>query len=228
MVVREAFISRKVAAGSVFSNILEDAGWRVWGKPLIRLQPLPIAAFPEVDWVFFTSRNGVAYFFSGLAEAGLSVPDAKMAALGPAAANLLVAYGYHPAFVGTGEPLSAAAVLLRHACGARILLPGARQRAGKLPQIVSRGATAILLDVYDNKPVDDPILIRSQVLVFTSPMNAEAYFARHGLLLGQRVVAIGSTTAEALLQMGVEGCRMASRPDEAGLAEAVLRVGSGI
>jgi uroporphyrinogen-III synthase len=224
--VREAFISRMVDAGSVFSGILEDAGWRVEGKPLIRLYPLPISASPEVDWVFFTSRNGVAYFFSGLAEAGLSVPDAKMAALGPAAANQLIAYGYYPTVVGTGEPLSAAEQLLRYASGARILLPGARRRAGKLPRMIARGATVMLLDVYDNKPVEDPVLIRSQVLVFTSPMNAGSYFSRHSLLAGQQVVAIGPTTAEALLQMGVE-CRMASRPDEAGLAEAVLRVESG-
>lgn len=224
MNIREAFISRKVAPGSVFSKILEAAGWRVWGRPLIRLYPLPIEAFPEVDWIFFTSRNGVAYFFSGLAEAGLPVPDARMGAMGPAAADLLATYGYHPAFVGSGEPLSVATAFMAKAGGARILLPGARHRAGKLPQILSRASTAILLAVYGNEPVPEPPLVRSEALVFTSPMNAEAYFSRHSLLAGQRVAAIGPTTAEALLQLGVEGFRMAARPDESGLAAAVLRV----
>lgn len=223
----EAFISRAVSQHSVFSNILSRNGWRVCGCSLIRLYPLTFEVLPSADWIFFTSRHGVAYFFSGLAEAGLSVPDAKMAALGPAAADALGAYSIVPAFVGAGAPIAAAAGFLELAAGARILLPGARHRAGALPHIVSKGATVMLLDVYDNEPVEYPDPVQSEVMVFTSPMNVRAYFAHHQLLPGQRAVAIGPTTAEALLQLGIEGYRMASRPDEAGLAEAVLRIGWG-
>jgi uroporphyrinogen-III synthase len=60
-----------------------------------------------------------------------------------------------------------------------------------------------------------------EVLVFTSPMNGEAYFGLHALLAGQRVVAIGPTTAEALKQFDPA---VATSPTEEALARAVLHV----
>jgi len=55
--------------------------------------------------------------------------------------------------------------------------------------------------------------------VFTSPLNAQAYFARYALLEGQKVVAIGRTTAQAIADLGISNVITAPTPTEEVLAE---------
>ena len=78
--------------------------------------------------------------------------------------------------------------------------------------------------IYDNRPLAAPPYSDAEVLVFTSPMNAQAYFSKHILAEKQRVVAIGQTTAGALRELGIATVEVAASPDERGLAEAVLRL----
>ena len=63
-----------------------------------------------------------------------------------------------------------------------------------------------------------------RILVFTSPLHAEAYFYHHDLLPGQRIVAIGNTTADALRQLGFYECKTAKAPNEQALANAVFEL----
>lgn len=52
----------------------------------------------QVDWLVFTSRNGVEAFFSNLFRSGLDVRalhQAKIAAIGPSTANALMQHGIH-------------------------------------------------------------------------------------------------------------------------------------
>lgn len=82
----------------------------------------------------------------------------------------------------------------------------------------------IHFEIYDNQPIAEPPFSAADVLVFTSPMNAEAYFSKNILEKKQRVVAIGETTAGALRELGVAEIEIAAEPTEKGLAEAVLRL----
>lgn len=80
-------------------------------------------------------------------------------------------------------------------------------------------------EIYDNQPVPNPLQRSENVLAFTSPMNADAYFSHHALLPGQRVAAIGGTTDRMLQQLGIAESAIAAEPTERGLAEAVLTLG---
>ena len=82
----------------------------------------------------------------------------------------------------------------------------------------------IHFEIYNNQPIAEPPFSAADVLVFTSPMNAQAYFSKHILRKKQRVVAIGETTAGALRELGVSEIEIAAEPTERGLAEAVLRL----
>jgi uroporphyrinogen-III synthase len=82
-------------------------------------------------------------------------------------------------------------------------------------------------EIYNNQPIENPAQRTEDILAFTSPMNADAYFSRHTLLPGQRVVAIGGTTDRMLQYMGVAEVTIAAEPTELGLAEAVLTLGGG-
>lgn len=224
---KKAFISRDLDDSSEFAHRLKSAGWAVQGCSLVTLRPLPITEIPDADWLFFASGNAVRFFFAGLkspspyfsieAEARVS-----WAALGPATARELMKHTGRVDFTGTGDPATTAALFRPLAAGRSVLFPAARHSRQSVPKALGDAIEALHLAVYDNAPVSDPPPIDADVLVFTSPMNAEAYFARHPLQPHQRVIAIGKTTADALMALGIPGVRLAADPSESALAEAVL------
>ena len=105
-----------------------------------------------------------------------------------------------------------------------LLFPAARHSRQSVLALLSERFRCTHFEVYNNLLVVDPPYSDAEVLVFTSPMNAQAYFSKHILAEKQRVVAIGQTTAGALRELGIATVEVAASPDERGLAEAVLRL----
>jgi uroporphyrinogen-III synthase len=263
-----AFITRALSGASEFKKRLADAGWHAEGQSLVELSPSPFSEIPAADWVFFSSKNAVRFFFQPLKSGGgFELPPdlemAKWAALGPATAKALAEFVEQVDFVGTGEPKSTAAAFRRvnptpdpsperrgdvegsvedtmeviaadstsplpsgegAGVGLRILFPAARHSRQSVMSFLASDFQCVHFPIYDNRPVAEPPRSEADVLVFTSPMNAQAYFSKNKLGEKQRVVAIGETTAEALRELGISKIEIADEPSERGLAEAVLRL----
>ncbi len=64
----------------------------------------------------------------------------------------------------------------------------------------------------------------ADILVFTSPSNARAYFGKYKLQPDQTVIAIGSTTKLALGEFGVKEVHLSLSFDETGLLETIQKV----
>lgn len=216
---RTAFITRDLQPNSLFRQQLEKAGWKASGQSLIRFKAVPFERVPETDWVFFYSKRAVMYFFEQLPAA--FDERAQVAAIGPGTADHLRQYGVEPLFVGNGDPEEAARTFAREAKGQRVLFPQARRSRQSVQKALGQRIRAQTLVVYDNEPLPEVPLSRAQVLVFTSPLNAETYFSQHPLLAGQQAVAIGQPTAEALRTLDVAP-KIAAAPDEEALAQAVM------
>jgi len=219
------FISRDLAPDSDFQRLLIERGWPVSGQSLVVLTALPFETIPPADWIFFTSQQAVRFFFRQLQEQGIAQPAAKWAVLGTVTAKVLAEYVGSVDFVGTGEPESTAAGFRTVAQRGSILFPSARHATHTLRTLLSPDFPCLHFEIYDNQPVLNPPFRVDDVLVFTSPLNAAAYFAKHRLQEMQRVVAIGGTTAAALSGWGISEIIVATEPTEAGLAEAVLKTG---
>ena len=193
------------------------------GRSLVHFEGVSFQQVPLADWIFFYSSRGVQYFFEGLAQAGLSLPaGVRLAALGQGTARALARYGQRAAFSGAGDPGPTARAFARQAAGQQVLFPRARRSRRSVQQALGDAIRAIDLVVYDNRPAADIPAGPFDVLVFTSPLNAEAYFAQHSLSPGQRIVAIGATTAAALEALGAGKVIVAEAPTEAALAEAAM------
>jgi uroporphyrinogen-III synthase len=229
-----AFITRALSDDSEFKKRLAHADWQVEGKSLVTLSPLPFSEIPAADWVFFSSKNAVRFFFQQLES---NVPgdfkspgewsggNVKWAALGPATARALAEYVGQVDFVGTGEPKGTAAAFQGVASApAVILFPAARHSRQSVMSFLAPDFQCVHFPIYDNRPVAEPPHSDADVLVFTSPMNAQAYFSKNILGKKQRVAAIGATTAEALQELGISKIEIATEPTEQALAEAVLRL----
>jgi hydroxymethylbilane synthase len=77
--------------------------------------------------------------------------------------------------------------------------------------------------IYETILEDNVMQSFSDVLVFTSPSNVEAYFEENLLEPGQQVVSIGKSTGQKFDEMGVKYILPAS-PDEIGLAEVLFGI----
>ncbi len=219
-----AFISRALSADSAFRRLLVARDWQVTGCSLVELSPLPFHTLPVTDWIFFSSQHAVRFFFQQIEQAGIELLAIQWAALGEATAKVLEGYIGAVDFSGSGDPAAAAAAFREVATGSSVLFPGARHSQQSVQRLLKAAVQGIHLEVYDNRPVAHPAQRNETVLVFTSPLNAEAYFAHYRLQTGQQVVAIGATTAATLRSIGLPSISTASAPTEAALAAAVLEI----
>jgi len=215
------FISRELTADSVFLQRLQSAGFEVVGVSLVQFQAILFLHLPQADWVFFYSKQAVHFFFENLQ----SLPfewKGKIAAMGEGTAKAVVNKGYLVNFVGNGEPKATAALFLESAAKQKVLFPRASNSRQSIQKLLENQLEAFNLIVYENQPRTDFELPDCDWLVFTSPMNAQAYFQKYPAKAEQKVLAIGTTTAETLKLLGVPEVIIAKEASELTLAQAIL------
>lgn len=215
------FISRTLPQDSIFRKLLTINGIRIHDQTLIKFEPVPIAQLPEASWLFFYSKTGVHFFFRQIPSH--KVEHYSMAALGPGTAAALSRYA-HVHFVGDGDPIQTAVKFLELARGQKVAFIRAADSQQSIRKLLDGKITPIDLVAYKNTPLTDVDIPTSEVLVFTSPLNARAYFAKNKKYGFQKVIAIGNTTAGALKELGVEDVLIADTPTEESLAKKVLEL----
>ena len=215
-----AFISRPLSFDSDFQNLLQRAGWEVQGASLVQLTPLSVSKIPAAEWWFFSSQNAARFFLSGR-----NIPPLlRIGALGVATAEAIERQiGRLPDFTGNGDPEDTAKAFYTVAKKQRVIFPGAANSLQSVQQRLEGLVEGIHVNVYDNIPSPNPPdMTDAHALVFTSPLNAKAYFKKYALSPGQKVVAIGASTASALNNLGVEKVQIAAEPNEKALAALLL------
>lgn len=196
---RSVFISSNGNADSPFIKLLTAKGFNVQAKSLLNIQPVKINSVPSADWLFFTSKNGVQNFFSQVKNINY-----KIAAVGEETATCIKSLGYAVDFTGYGDNREIAATFLRHAAGSSVLFPQAETSADKLFNLIGREKTVIKLVVYKNEIISEFEINAPDILVFTSPMNVDAYLHKYEITEGIHIIAIGNTTKEYLHSKGIQ------------------------
>lgn len=217
------FISRQLAENSVFLKTLQQAGIAVIGQSLVEIASLPVGPLPETDWIFFYSSNGVNSFFEQISLQKRPIPAVKWGALGAGTAKTLSAHvPVH--FIGTGVPATTAEAFEKCAKNQRVLFLGAEKSVNSVGLALKDAIVGMNLAVYSNFPLALVPQFNSAVLVFTSPLNAKTYFNLHPLLGHQQVVAIGQSTENQLLALGISRLITVAEPSEPALAAAALQI----
>ncbi len=219
--MEKIFISRDLGEDSIFHKSLTINGFKVHAASLVTFAPAPVPEIPPTDWVFFYSKNAVAFFISNVGHAALA--QVKIAAIGAGTAKILVDTGHPPQFIGDGDPARTAADFLKVAQGSRVLFPRARDSRQSIQRLLADQLVVLDMVVYENVAKQDFDLPECQVLVFTSPLNAKSYFSKYKWK-GEKVVAIGNTTATELRKLEITNAATAEEPSERALAELVLRL----
>jgi hydroxymethylbilane synthase len=220
---QSVFISRELAEQSYFARAMQALNITVDARSFIRTVPiitvLDSFILRNADWVFFNSRNAVAYFFA----LNPQLPKkTKFAVMGSGSEEALRQQGFVASFVGDDiDTAHVAAHFAPLANGSTVVFPCAQNSMRSIQQGLTADTKIIDLPVYETVPADDLLATQAQVLVFTSPSNAEAYYTANLPEPGQQVIAIGKSTGKKLAEFGVPYILPYS-PDEVGLAEAVF------
>lgn len=219
------FITRQLPESSYLRKALEKHGINIEDRSLIKTFPiikkLDPFIFKQVDWIFFSSKNAIEYFFGLQPEFRKKT---KFAVLGRASEEMLRRHGYKPDFNGEGEGIDTAEIaeeFAKVANGQTILFPGAKDSLRTIQRALNADSRVIDLPIYETVMEEQVERTSANVLIFTSPSNVEAYFIHNLLEPGQQVICIGKSTGKKFDEMGVR-YTLPYSPDEIGLSEAIF------
>ncbi|MFQ5767060.1 MAG: uroporphyrinogen-III synthase, partial [Acidobacteriota bacterium] len=156
---RTIVITRPDEEGTGLGARLSQAGAQVINCPTIGIEPLSdtdyldraLLSLKEYQWVILTSANGARIFFRRLKQLNLdarALASARVAAIGPATAAVILASGIRPDCIPeeyraeglvkalADLNLAGARVLLPRASVARDLLPAALKQQGAVVDVV--------------------------------------------------------------------------------------------
>lgn len=212
------FISRNLAADSPILA-LKDQGWQVFCQSLLEFEPLVHPKPQEpFDWVFFSSPKGVTFY----PETTLAAKH-KYACLGPGTGRAFEKRWHQsPDWIGNGEPDETAKKFGKIALGQVVLFPRARQSRRSIQQRLQDHLLGVDWIIYDNRKAKNFSIPKTDLLVFTSPLNADAYYTRYPDRQNLPTIAIGATTARFLTHAGIAKIIIAESTDEHSLYLATL------
>lgn len=178
----------------------------------------------SVDWMIFTSRNGVTSFFESLYSSGLdtrAIGNAKIAAVGNATAKMLKDYGICADFIPVQhDGASLAEAIKEKVCATdQVWYLKAENARDYLSELLEQFCHIGAINVYENMTVPFDTKIKQQeyrqydALLFTCASSA-------GRLLGgmktddlkelPECISIGPQCTKALKELGVKHIRQAS------------------
>lgn len=214
-------ITRNLAEDSPFKQRMAASDLQITGISLIAFLPTLSEPLPEVDWLFFYSKNGVKFFFE---QKRIALPSTvKIAAMGASTAKTLAWYGHTTDFVGKGKPTHIANAFQQVATGQKVAFLRAKHSKKSVQEIVKDHLQVVDRVVYENRPIHPCCLPFFDILIFTSPLNVKTYFRDNSYQSFQVIFSIGPTTTQALKQVGIENIITASASSEAALVESVLQ-----
>lgn len=248
-------VTRSRSQASELVRQIEDLGGEPYEFPVIDFEmpsAEPLAAaekalerLPEYDWAFFTSVNGVEFFFSHLERMGKDIRalhHARIAAVGPATKEALRRYGIAaeelPGRYQAEGLLEAFGTSLRP--GQKVLLPRGDLARSWLPAALrDRGLDVTEAVMYATVPVGDEDeelakLLREgkiHAVTFTSSStvtNLLGALRRMGFedpasaLQGAAIACIGPVTAKTAEEAGLRVEILAEEATIASLVAALL------
>lgn len=214
------FITRNPKKYDYFQKALIANGFLVQARSLIEIKQIAIRKLPKTDWVFFSSKNAVKHFF----EQQPQLEQVKFAAVGKSTSEELRKFGKKAEFIGYSTDTRLTGKQFASVVGSKtVLFPQAKGSMKTIQQQFKAGQVIDMV-VYETikNSIDD--LELSEIVVFTSPSNVEAYFEKYKISPTQKTVAMGDATANALRKMGVRANAMPPAFDDLGLVQAVMSV----
>ena len=180
--------------------------------------------FPaNADWLFFSSKNGVKYFFNAY-QNDFRKSTIKLAAINQGTANAIHELGFNTEFIGKGNDLYKITEQFDAIAKGKIVFPQASKSLQSIQNNLKLNKNNESLVVYENYPKQNIIERKESILVFTSPMSAEAYFSKYQIHDFQSVISIGNTTTKKIKTFNFKNVKTAFEPSYSALLDEIFSV----
>ena len=214
------FISRKEKEAEYFTRVLKANGCTIHAESLTSFKKIIFNGIPDCEWIFFSSRNCVKYFFDQQPEIPSHV---KIGSIGGSTAEALQNRGVRADFTGTGpDTVEIGKQFVKIAGNKKVLFPQSTASYRTVQKQFSSQSQVIDMVVYDTIENDHANIPDADVVVLTSPSNAILYFRKKKILPDQAFIPIGNATAEILKKNGITSMVMPWNTNEIALADAVM------
>ncbi len=213
--MKNVFISRVLQPSSPIKDVIGNN--QIVAISLIQFSALDFDV-PQADWVFFYSRNGVKYFFE---NGNYELYPFLWACMSKGTADELSHYVTDISFIGNGNP-EEVANSYKNIIGTKEVTCFIRAE-NSLDSIHKRldRPNDYSIPVYKNSPIQDIPKQKFDILIFTSPMSADAWF-QNTRYNNEDIIAIGPTTADHLLNTyGIKNVTIAESPSEKAIANCL-------
>jgi len=212
------YISSDIAPGSPLLQLKKDFLFEA--ESLISFKAIPFVWQGEGSCLFFYSKNGVKYFFE---QAPKIDPEIKLAAMGRGTAKLIEAQGYQCAFTGNGNVKKIAEDFYTFAKDDTTIFVKAKQSLSSIQKLLKNKIKEGSLVVYNNLPKETISEKDHDLLIFTSPLNVQSYCEKFAIKAHQKLIAIGSRTAKALVVYTDKKIALPAESTEHGILELILK-----
>ena len=189
----------------------------------------------EYDWIIFTSKNGVEYFFDALKkyDSHHNYKSVKFAVIGKSTAKILQRFGYFTSYINTGNTSKRFASDLRNIIkkGEKVLFSLGNLANDFLPEQVAVFADIERINVYQTvlpKNIDQNVsnIVKENkydLVLFTSPSGFENFIGLFPETTPENLKAacIGETIKQALTDKGFNPVVTALSPDAEALTIAI-------
>ncbi|MCA0431222.1 MAG: uroporphyrinogen-III synthase [Bacteroidetes bacterium] len=207
--MKSVFISRKLSANSPIYILSTELNFNLFDLPLIDTVKIPFSYTPQTNWIFFSSKNAINYFF----EQNPNIPyKVKYGVVGQSSANELLNYSTTVDFIGRGNDIVKIAKDFREILGNEsVLFPQAMDSLQSIQKQIAFTNTTHNLYTYKTIIKSNFEVPYTDILIFTSPSNAKTYFTKYKIDDRQTIIAMGASTKYALSEYGVRNVLV---PDE--------------
>lgn len=211
---KKIFVSRSLSQDSPIRKVA--SGGSIVDHSLIEFSAFPFEA-PETDWVFFYSRNGVRFFFD---QSNYELYPYMWACMSAGTADELSKYVMDISFVGEGAPQEVADAFNQIVAPTESVGYIRAENSIDSVRSIINSDQSVSIPVYSNVPSNNVPSDKFDVLVFTSPMNVNAWFSQREYK-GERIITIGQTTAAAVTNHGISDMLIALEASEQGMADVL-------
>lgn len=218
---KKVFITRNINSKDYLFRALKGIGYELEGKSLIEFKQISIKEVPVTDWLFFSSKHAVKYFFNQKPAIG----KVKIGCIGKATSDELRKFGLRADFIGQSTDTKLIGKQFASLVGnSKVLFPVAKESLLSIQNQFPKKENAINITVYATLKHGVEVSESTGIVIFTSPSNVEAYFEKNKFSLSQMAVAMGDATKSALVKKGIKETNLICAPsfDDLGLYRAVL------
>lgn len=192
------FISKKVSYQPLL-DFLNEQGVEVLDKPMISFKSKEFRCPKPEDYeiVFFSSPRSVDYF---LDQCSIS-EDTLIASIGRATSEKLLKRSIPINFEGvnSGNPVDVSKEFSLFVGGKKVLFPQS-SRSNRTMQSSLPQEQVLDLVTYQTNLDSFELVKMPEIIVFTSPSNAQAFIMKNAISNDQKIIAWGKTTERFLIK----------------------------